>query len=444
MAEKLQGPDDIRRAIRGFIENPGQSFYSTQSDSGSSETDDDTIASRIGATVKKLKDGTRQPMTKTARNPMLETPSVMGQRYFGQHQSFRVAMDSVFAKMIGVFPKPQQGAGVSAFNFSNMSQFGGGGMQLTDALATMVMGGDTSTLASGTSPMAASINNLTSQIASLAGALPHSIIDLSRPDHAIPFMQAASQVFSGSSTPVFDGSVFSASYHIAADVQRYLTDQSGGVIQYSSVLAQIGQSNANLNIAQQTIIILTAARTLSAGLSPSDLAMIIALVEELQLAPSYAIQQAKIISLANQLTTTQSASGELQNYMNAILIAGGMTTGALGVQGGSGGNSGGSGGLLGSLSGMLSSGAFNSSAISGLAGGSGLGNLGQAGGDQLNSLGVSPNQQAQMDQQQAQQDQQNQGQQRIVGRLKDDPENEKILGTMMGDEKVEYKDNPDE
>jgi hypothetical protein len=44
---------------------------------------------------------------------------------------------------------------------------------------------------------------------------------------------------------------------------------------------------------------------------------------------------------------------------------------------------------------------------------------------QLNSLGVSPNQQAQMDQQQAQQDQQNQGQQRIVGRLKDDPEQRK-------------------
>jgi hypothetical protein len=175
----------------------------SQADSGSSESDDDTVASRIGATVKKLKDGTRQPMTKTARNPMLEAPSVMGQRYFGQHQSFRVAMDSIFAKMIGVFPKPQQGAGVSAFNFSNMSQFtgaggSGGGMQLTDALATMVMGGDTSTLASGSSPMAASINNLTSQIASLAGALPHSMIDLSRPDHAIPFMQAASQVFSGS------------------------------------------------------------------------------------------------------------------------------------------------------------------------------------------------------------------------------------------------------
>lgn len=200
-----------------------------------------------GATIYKIKNGQRQPMPQTTKNPMLETKSVMAQRFFGALPQWKAAMDSVFAKMVAVFRAPQQGAGLSAFNFSNMASFSNP-MMLVDAVAGNMLSG--TALSSGQMADASIINPIlsaASNISSMLGAQLHSVIDLTQPDQMIPFMNAfSSNAAQQSGLGLFSNDVFSEGLQIASAVQQHLAQLAGGQSQYSAILDAVAQGNLNV------------------------------------------------------------------------------------------------------------------------------------------------------------------------------------------------------
>lgn len=425
--DKIQGSAfDIIMAIRGMLMNDGQYHFSTKSQQGSGD-DAQTLDKTIGATLYKIKNGERQPMNKTIKNPMLEAPTAMAQRYFGQLPQFKVSMDAVMPKIAGIFHEAQQGAGMSGFNFSNLSNFAGGAMQLTDAISTIMTGGETSGLSNAASTMTTAMQGLTSIVADLTGAQAHSLIDLTQPSQSIPFMSAMSQALGGASSTIFSTDIFSTGYTIAAEVNQYLQQQSGGSIQYSNILNQIANETQINNIVLQLETMIIAIENANAGMTPNQITMLINAINTLS---TYGVSDAFMIQI-NSLVLSLGSAGNGVNiildqilYLLKLLGNGDSTYGNSQNSLNNAANQGTDGNLGNSLSGLM-----------------------KAGQDVLNMLGITPSQQQQNDQQaQAESDQTDADgntQKKIVGRMKVKDKDAKQLGTLYGQQKQEYKNNPD-
>jgi hypothetical protein len=224
---------DIMDIIAGYAHRAQSEFYGSRAmHPGSPE---DTLAEIMGSTLSKLKLGNRLPMNKAARNPMMEEITAMAMKYFGQGPTHRVAMDDVFPKIIGVFTAEQGGSGSASFNFSNLPSFNQT-MQLVDVVANVVTGGG---MISSGSSMIPSILNMANKVATIAGSGVdlHTLVDMSRPDHMIPLMNAMSHAFGGEDElGMFDEDMFAEGYRLAGDVQSHLASLVGGDANYSRIL----------------------------------------------------------------------------------------------------------------------------------------------------------------------------------------------------------------
>lgn len=231
--ETIKTVFDVAEAKLGYKFNQGQHFYG-----GDVASNDDPVEKVIGATVYKIKNGQRLPTNVQTNNPALEMPSKLGMTLFGQSPIWKIAMDQVIGKKVGVFGNATNGAGLSGFNFTNLPIFGGS-MQMTDAIATMMTGGNTSGLSSGL--LVSHINDVVSQVGSLVGASGASLIELNNKDHAIPFLNALSTVFGGGSSG-FSIDTFANGMKLAQAATDYLTNLAGGQVAYGKILENVGSA----------------------------------------------------------------------------------------------------------------------------------------------------------------------------------------------------------
>jgi hypothetical protein len=258
---------DLHDAVNGYIHKKDAQFFGGPAPDGAVS---DTLAEIDGAGEYKIKNQKRQPMNKTTRNPIMEEPSALAQKKFGQLPTSKIAIDNVFPKIIGVFMSETHGGGMSAFNFSNLPTFAGS-QQLIDVVSKIVTGSGATPSAGMQNPIIMAAN----KIASLAGADISSQIDLSRPDHMIPFMNAAAAGMAGVDTLTdspFTTDTFAQSALIAAQVQQNLTDESGGASQYSQLLEQVAEG-----LTDEAIAIL---KSLPVG--DSEISYILNLLEQLR------------------------------------------------------------------------------------------------------------------------------------------------------------------
>lgn len=236
---------DIKDMIAGYAHKAQAEFFgSKQSHPGNPS---DTLAEIMGATLAKLKNGQRQPMNKTARNPMEEESTAMAMKYFGQGPTHKISIDNVFPKIIGVFSAEQGGAGASSFNFSNLPSFGGS-MQLVDVIAKVVTGGGVLSADSGMIP---SVLAMADQVKSIVGGGVdlHTMVDMSRPDHMIPMMNAMSSAFGAQDTPdLFGEDIFQQGYLLAGDVQGHLASLVGGSASYSKILDTVASGKIDASV----------------------------------------------------------------------------------------------------------------------------------------------------------------------------------------------------
>lgn len=224
---------DLAEAKLGFKHNKGQHFFG-----GDQNANSDAIEKIMGATVYKIKNGTRLPSNVQTNNPALEAPGKLGMTLFGQSPIWKVAMDQVIPKTVGVFGNAVNGAGLSGFNFTNLPIFGGS-MQLTDAISKIMTGGNTSGLSSGL--LVNHIKDVVSQVSSLVGASGSSLIELNNKDHVIPFMNAFATVLGGG-TNGFTIDTFAAGMKLAQSATDFLTSQAGGSVAYGKILENVGSA----------------------------------------------------------------------------------------------------------------------------------------------------------------------------------------------------------
>lgn len=227
---------DIQEAIKGNVKVIKQDYYGNLAkDFG---TGNEPIEKKVGAGVHKVKYGERQPMAQTAKNPALEEPQVMAQRYFGQQPGFKLAIDQLIPKVIGVYLNASSGAGITAFNLRNLPVFGSGGTgQLTDIVVKMVTGGVTTGV---TDPMMKQyLENIVSSVATIAGAKPESLVSLNKSDNIIPLLSAFSGAITGGEKSPFSTDVFSNGVKLANDVQKHLQNLAGGQANYQGIIENL-------------------------------------------------------------------------------------------------------------------------------------------------------------------------------------------------------------
>lgn len=174
----------------------------------------------IGNFLSELVTGNRIPMNVIAKNPILQSPSYAGKAFFGESPNplCNVDIDQLFAKKIGAFPKPSNGAGTSSFSFQNMGSFNGS-MPLTSVVSKILTG--SSAFTTGTKK-ARQIMSVVSSINSITGASANESVEMRRADNAIPIISALSTTYSGFGKSVFSQATFQNAWTMSNAVSNHL------------------------------------------------------------------------------------------------------------------------------------------------------------------------------------------------------------------------------
>ena len=141
-----------------------------------------------------VQSGIKIPTTVIAKNPMAQGPSYVGKAMFGELNKSIDDMDitKLFPKQMARFPAEELGAGVSSFVMQTFNSFAGS--QPMNEMINIVNYG-VRTLEDAAPQIKVEAAQLASDVAGKLGVAVDSAIELSRPDNAIPFMGAASSLF---------------------------------------------------------------------------------------------------------------------------------------------------------------------------------------------------------------------------------------------------------
>jgi hypothetical protein len=172
----------------------------------------------IAGTIPKTEDGKRIPMNKVANNPSLTMPTVTGMKFFGQSPLFKVAMDQLHAKKIGVFPTATHGAGMNSFDFTNNPMFSGEG-SLMSIVGKILLGGNADAVSGEGHQLFEPLKGLSNIIGKAGGAdFQTKINPASDTGKLLPMLAAG---FAGGQNP-FSSSALSDGQTMAKEVMQYI------------------------------------------------------------------------------------------------------------------------------------------------------------------------------------------------------------------------------
>jgi hypothetical protein len=180
--------------------------------------DDLKLKEFLGGTIPKTEDGKRIPMNKQANNPSLVMPTVTGMKYFGQSALFKVAMDQMHAKKIGVFPTQTHGSGMNAFDFTNNPLFKSEDT-LQNIVGKILFGAQGSAISSEAHQLFNPLKALAKQIGQAGGADESTKLNPS--SDATRLIQMAAKGFAGGQD-LFNSSALSDGVTMAKDVQAFI------------------------------------------------------------------------------------------------------------------------------------------------------------------------------------------------------------------------------
>lgn len=231
---------DLNQHIIGNVVRTDYAFFNNIPGVSSPENKSDV--EQIGGTAQELTKGSKPPIVKVTNNPTLQRPTVAGMKYFGQSPVFKMAVDQLINRAVGIFPTGSHGSGSNAFHFTSSGLFGGtqnltsimaqvvGGTNaagsmtslLTNAFTALAKGQDPTTFL--TDNLTKYVYNATTQVSSLLGANALSTIDLTKPDEVVQLIYGVSSFFGGSSGG-FDTTTISKGVTYATDVANYIKSQ---------------------------------------------------------------------------------------------------------------------------------------------------------------------------------------------------------------------------
>ena len=209
--------DQVKSAIKGEIHQAQWGFYN---DMSGSKPEEKPHIEFLNGTLHELEKGERLPMAKVTNNPNLNPPKVSDQRYFGQSPIYKVAMDQLIAKRIGIYPSSSHGAGGSFFNIANNPNITPS-MGLDKFVSTIMTGGITA-LTSGNlqSGLGVILNNITG----IVGGASTQTIQTTDKNVLIPLLSAMSSAVSGGTAlkPTFSNDIFKTGYTLYQTVQAHI------------------------------------------------------------------------------------------------------------------------------------------------------------------------------------------------------------------------------
>lgn len=227
-----------QRLISGRAYNPSHGFFGNYSDELPT---DRTNAEVYGGTYAFLQNGSRLATNVITQNPINNPPTIAGYKYFGQSPNYKVAMDMPYARPVGVFYSPINGAGAGSFGIINNPVFRND-LPLAHAIGILMTG---SQLSSGSSLLSSvgnivnsvgttlsaignifiptnAVNSYTDAVTSTIGGSASSLIRLTDPDVLIPFMGALSYAYAGAARSPFSNDTISKGVALAYTVNRSL------------------------------------------------------------------------------------------------------------------------------------------------------------------------------------------------------------------------------
>lgn len=204
---------DYAAIVGGHVSCREHHFYDWQH-GGAGEKD---LTKTLGANFVKHAEGKRAPSNVQNKNPILAPPTVTAQKFFGQSPLFKVAMDQLLAKRVGVFSQMVGGAGGGAFNMSNMAMFKGS-MSLMDLVSKTAFG---STIQEG-SRMFNQLQSMATKVGGIMGSVPITqMVNVSSAHDLQNIMHGISNTFSGIEN-TFNKSLFTDGVAFAKDVQEHI------------------------------------------------------------------------------------------------------------------------------------------------------------------------------------------------------------------------------
>lgn len=209
--------------VGSMIESMLSMFSLGSSGSAKALMDSGSIETKLGNFLSEVVLGQRIPMPVIAQNPMKEAPSYVGKVFMGELPGTLSFVDikELFPKKIAAFPSPANGAGVSSFKFQNFSSFSGA-QSLSSVINNLNFGSPTVPAGSYLEELS---NTQFDKVKNLLGASDDEKIELTRADHAIPFMIAASSLNTNTDTSPFPTQAFQEGWNIASSLTGYLAQE---------------------------------------------------------------------------------------------------------------------------------------------------------------------------------------------------------------------------
>lgn len=171
--------------------------------------------------------GQAVPPSVLANNPMMMAASYIGRTFFGEALVPIAAVDQMFSRSIGNYPRSSSGAGTASFKMQNFASMGGS-MSISQMI-TQVVYGVTSVTAG--SPLALQITQQALNVASTLGASATAAVEPRRSDNAIPMMIGMATVLANDSGCPFPTSTFSNGWKLAASVGNDLQKSNPSFLQ---------------------------------------------------------------------------------------------------------------------------------------------------------------------------------------------------------------------
>ena len=172
-------------------------------------------------TLAKLAIGQGLPPSVMCKNPMMTPPSFSGKAFFGEGAASHGAMDQVFCKRIGAFPKNECGSANMSFGLQNHGSFGGE-TSLTSMVSRALLGVNIPPVVG---ILADIVVAKTLNLSNLLNVPTTSAISSRRSDHSIPYMTAMGAVLIDDTKSPFPIDDHANGWKLAAstgnEVQRY-------------------------------------------------------------------------------------------------------------------------------------------------------------------------------------------------------------------------------
>jgi hypothetical protein len=162
--------------------------------------------------------GQRIPPSILYKNPMLQSPSYMGKAFFGETPGVQAAIDQKFSKLIGAYPKPQNGAGNFAFGMQNFGSLSGS-IPLS-SMSNLIVTGSIDEPEDVT--LLDIVEEITDNLCNILGVAATVNFEPRRSDNALPFMVGmAAAVLEETSSP-YSIDMFAESWQLASGVGNHL------------------------------------------------------------------------------------------------------------------------------------------------------------------------------------------------------------------------------